>query len=94
MKISATSSGGFAGLAQHYEVDTEAGPAGKALELALKAHNYFAAPPATTPIGADLLRWTLSFDDAGQQRSVSFVEDGQAANLPWQELLAQIRAAA
>jgi hypothetical protein len=94
MKISATSSGGYAGLAQHYEVDTASGPAGKALEQALKAHNYFAAAPSTEPIGADLLRWTLTFDDAGQQRSVSFVEDGQPANAPWLELLAQIRAAA
>ncbi|WGG49477.1 hypothetical protein [Rugamonas sp. DEMB1] len=40
------------------------------------------------------MHWTLTFDDAGQQRSVSFVEDGQPANAPWQELLAQIRAAA
>lgn len=94
MKINATSSGGFAGLAQHYEVDTDASPAGRALEQALKTHNYFAAPPAAAPIGADLLQWTLTFDDAGRQRSVSFVEDGQPANAPWQELLAQIRAAA
>ena len=94
MKISATSSGGYAGLVQHFEVDTASSPAGKALEQALKAHNYFAAPPAAAPIGADLLSWTLTFDDAGQRRSVSFVEDGQPANAPWQELLAQIRAAA
>ena len=41
MKISATSSGGFAGLREHYEIDTEAHPAGHALEAALAGCGFF-----------------------------------------------------
>lgn len=96
MNISATGGGGFAGLEEHYQIDTATHPQGKALEAALAALDFFAAPADATPdsVGADLQRWRISVAAPdGRQHSVSFVEDGGAAGARWQSLLAQIRAA-
>jgi hypothetical protein len=41
MKITATGGGGFAGLSQHFEVDTDISPAGPALEAALASSGFF-----------------------------------------------------
>jgi hypothetical protein len=96
MNISATSSGGFAGLGEHYEIDTAASPQGKALEAALAGAGFFTARAAAQPetIGADLPRWRITVSDNGRQHTFSFVEDGSPASADWQTLLAQIRAAA
>ena len=56
MKIEATSSGGFAGLSEHYEIDTQASASGAALEAALAESGFFTAPAGTEAIGADP-RW-------------------------------------
>ncbi|HEV7814418.1 MAG TPA: protealysin inhibitor emfourin [Janthinobacterium sp.] len=95
MKITATGSGGFAGLSERYEIDTETSPAGKALEAALADSGFFAAPAQATPqhAGADLVRWTISVEYGGRQHAVSFVEDGSSDYERWQNLLAHIRAA-
>jgi hypothetical protein len=95
MKITATGAGGFAGLSQHLEVDTDTSPVGPALEAALASSGFFAAGDAggdgDAPIGADLGRWTITADDGRRRHSVSFVESGTP---PWQELLDLIRSAA
>ena len=95
MKITATSSGGFAGLTQRYTVDTEASPAGPALEAAVADLRFFdaaaaVAPPAT---GADMLSWTIAIEADGRRHSITFTQDGSAASAPWERLLAAIRAA-
>ena len=96
MKISATSSGGFAGLSEHYEIDTAASAKGKSLEAALAGSGFFAAKAdaASEVIGADIPRWTITVDADGRRHTLSFAEDGSAANGQWQNLVAQIRAAA
>lgn len=96
MNISATCSGGFAGLSEHYEIDTQTGVGGKALEALLAHIGFFAAAADATPdaIGADIPRWRISVRDGNRQHTVSFVEDGSAVGAPWQKLLAQIKAAA
>lgn len=96
MKISASGSGGYAGLSEHYEIDTDASPGGKALEAVLADTGFFAAAAdaGREPIGADLQRWRLTVTADGRRHTVSFVEDGSAANARWQNLLTQIRATA
>lgn len=92
MKITATGAGGFAGLSQHFEVNTETSPAGPALEAALASSGFFASNEGPgTPIGADLGRWTITVDDGRRRHSLSFVETGAP---PWQNLLDLIRSAA
>ncbi len=92
MKITATGSGGFAGLAQHFEVDTQTSPAGPALEAALASCGFFSASgDAGDALGADLGRWTITADDGRQRHSLSFVETGAP---PWQNLLDLIRSTA
>jgi hypothetical protein len=92
MKITATGAGGFAGLSQHFEVDTEISPAGPALEAALASSGFFAAAPgAEAPLGADLGHWTITADDGRRRHSLRFVETGAP---PWQDLLDLIRSAA
>jgi uncharacterized 2Fe-2S/4Fe-4S cluster protein (DUF4445 family) len=92
MKITASGGGGFAGLQQHFEVDTNASPAGPALEAALAASGFFASESAQNDaIGADLGHWTITADDGRQRHSISFIETGTP---PWQDLLDLIRSAA
>ena len=92
MKITATSGGGFAGLRQHFEVDTLTSPAGPALEAALASSGFFTSAENFLPqIGADLGHWTVTADDGRRRHSLSFVETGAP---PWQNLLDLIRSAA
>ena len=97
MKISASSSGGFAGLGEHYEIDTLAHPAGHALETALAGCDFFTAPPAndladSEPLGADIAQWRITVEAPGNQHTVTFAEDGSADMARWQQLLEKIRA--
>ncbi len=98
MKISATSSGGFAGLREHYEIDTRAHPAGQALEAALAGCGFFTALPASDmavdsePLGADIAQWRITVEAPDSQRTVTFAEDGGADSARWQSLVAKIRA--
>lgn len=95
MKISARSSGGFAGLSEQYEIDTQAHPAGPRLEAALASSGFFTQPPATDEqVGADIPRWQITVDAPTARRTITFAEDGSAENARWQQLLAQIRASA
>ena len=95
MKITATSSGGFAGLTQRHTVDTGSSPAGPALEAAVADLRFFDAAPAVAPpaTGADMLSWTITIEADGRRHSVTFTPDGGPATAPWQRLLAGIRAA-
>lgn len=94
MKISATAQGGFAGIGEHYEVDTSTHPGGKALEAALAGQQFFQAADGAPAVGADMRRWTITADDDGHVHSVSFYEDGRPDSQRWQSLLNHIRAAA
>ncbi len=95
MKITASNGGGFAGITRFHEVDTAVSPAGPALEAALAAAQFFAAPVAGEPeaIGADLSRWTITVDSGGRRHSVSFAEDGSPGSQRWRGLLDSILAA-
>ena len=97
MKITVRGGGGFAGLSEHYTVDTATSAAGRALEAAFEDSGFAAAAmgsrtaPAT---GADLMRWTITVDDGDRQQTLSFADDGKGDNARWFKLLAQIRATA
>jgi len=95
MIITATSSGGFAGLAQRHTVDTATSPAGPALAAAVAETGFFDAVPtvAATALGADLLRWTITIEADGRRHSVTFTQDGSPASAAWERLLARILAA-
>ncbi len=93
MKISASSSGGYAGQSEHFELDTHTHRNGKAIETLLGELDFFGATPPDV-IGADLSRWQLSVDDGHRRRTITFAEDGSAASAPWQNLLAGLRAQA
>ena len=95
MKISAHSSGGFAGLSEQYEIDTQAHPAGPGLEAALASSGFFTQPQATDEqIGADSPHWQITVDAPTARRTITIAEDGSAENARWQQLLTQIRASA
>ncbi|MFZ4876369.1 protealysin inhibitor emfourin [Janthinobacterium sp. Mn2066] len=94
MKISASSSGGFAGLHEHYEIDTQTHPAGHSLEAALASSGFFnGSQGGQGAVGADLVHWRITVDAPHARRTISFAEDGSAENTRWQDLVAQIRAA-
>lgn len=95
MKISARSSGGFAGLSEHYEIDTQAHPSGRSLEAALASSGFFThAQVAGMQVGADIPQWSITVDAPAARRTITFAEDGSAENARWQQLVAQIRASA
>ena len=95
MKISARSSGGFAGLSEQYDIDTQAHPAGPGLEAALARSGFFTHQQATgEQLGADIPRWRITVDAPTARHTITFAEDGSAENARWQQLLTQIRASA
>ncbi|OEZ48310.1 hypothetical protein JAB1_33650 [Janthinobacterium sp. MP5059B] len=95
MKISARSSGGFAGLSEQYDIDTQAHPDGPGLEAALASSGFFTHSQATgQQVGADIPQWQITVDAPTARRTITFAEDGSAENARWQQLLTQIRASA
>ncbi|MGK5067511.1 hypothetical protein D3C81_223100 [compost metagenome] len=95
MKISARSSGGFAGLSEQYEIDTQAHPAGPGLEAALASSGFFTHAQASgAQVGADIPQWHITVDAPTARRTITFAEDGSAENARWQALVAQLRASA
>ncbi len=93
MKISATCAGGFSGLTEHYEVDTERAPDGARLEALL--HQLAASAPAQVSVGTDLARWVITYDEGGARRTLAIVDDGAAAACPhFRGLIAHLRASA
>jgi hypothetical protein len=90
MKITARASGGFAGRAERFELDTGCHRDGRAIESLLERLDFFGALPAC-PVGADLLRWEITADDGLRCRTVTLVE-GSAPSAGWQALLDHLRA--
>ena len=88
MKISARACGGFAGLAEAYDLDTLAVPGGGELEDLLGRLDFFAAAPACS-IGADLPRWEITVEDGPRCHTVFVREDGSGGD--WQALLDGLR---
>ncbi len=64
MKITARASGGFAGRAERFELDTGCHRDGQAIESLLDRLDFFQAAPAC-PVGADQMEDSL--DPAGWQ---------------------------
>ncbi len=95
MKITATVSGGFAGLTETYQVDTLKNPSEgtRALEEAIEKIGFFQTETEWQKefIGADMMRWSITVRDGGREHTVSFVEDGSPASLDWQDLVSQIK---
>jgi hypothetical protein len=91
MKISARADGGFAGLAESYELDTTQLAMGADLEALLQRLDFFTAAPPS-PVGADLPRWDITVDDGARRHTVSVLDDGSGGE--WQDLLAHLRQAA
>jgi hypothetical protein len=90
MKISATGSGGFSGLREHYELDTGALDGGASIEAQLHALDFFGAAPPPA-VGADIGRWDITVADDGRRHTVTFADDGSPASAPWQALVSQLR---
>jgi hypothetical protein len=90
MKISARASGGFAGRAQRFELDTGRHRDGPAIETLLERLDFFGEAPAC-PVGADLVRWEITADDGQRCRTVTLAEGGMASS-GWEALLAHLRA--
>jgi hypothetical protein len=89
MKITARASGGFAGLPEHFELDTGCHRDGKAIESLLAHLDFFQATPAC-PVGADQIRWEITADDGARCRTVTMTEDGPGAP-GWQALIEHLR---
>lgn len=90
MKISARACGGFAGLAQSYDIDTASLAEGPALETLLRRLDFFEAAPSC-PVGADLPRWEITVEDGPRCHTVFLREDGSGGE--WQHLLDRLRLA-
>lgn len=91
MKISARACGGFAGLAEAYQLDTASLAEGPALETLLRRLDFFGVAPGCA-VGADLPRWEITVEDGPRCHTVFLREDGSDG--PWQHLLARLRHAA
>jgi len=91
MKISARACGGFAGLAEAYDLDTAAHPGGAELESLLGRLDFFSAAPVC-PLGADLPRWEITVEDGQRCHTVFVREDGSGGD--WQHLLDRLRTSA
>ena len=97
MKITARTSGGFAGLRDCFELDTACHADGQAIEGLLDQLDFFGALPQPA-LGADLVRWEITADDGRRRRTVVLHEDAipDAAAQPrgagWQALIAHLRA--
>jgi hypothetical protein len=90
MKITAKSSGGFAGGAECYELDTSCRPEGKSVESLLDHIDFFGATPGCS-IGADIPRWEITVDDGPRRHTVTLTEDKLATETGWQSLLQHLR---
>jgi hypothetical protein len=90
MKITAHATGGFAGRAEHFELDTGCHRDGRAIEMLVDALDFFAAAPASQ-VGADLVRWEITADDGQRCRTVTLAEGGLDA-AGWQALIEHLRA--
>ncbi len=91
MKISARACGGFAGLAESYELDTAHLTNGPALETLLRRLDFFGADPECA-VGADLPRWEITVEDGKRCHTVFLREDGSGGE--WQHLLEHLRRSA
>ena len=91
MKISARACGGFAGLAEAYDLDTALHPGGGELEALLGRLDFFSAAPEC-PVGADLPRWEITVEDGLRCHTVFVREDGSGGD--WQSLLNRLRTGA
>ena len=91
MKISARACGGFAGLAEAYDLDTARHPEGGELEGLLRRLDFFSSAPSC-PVGADLPRWEITVEDGQRCHTVFVREDGSGGD--WQTLLDRLRASA
>lgn len=98
MKITASISGGFAGISESYQIDTTKNPseAARSLESALEKIGFFEHKKALQPdlVGADMMRWTIEVSDGQRRNTVSFVEDGSAGISEWRNLIDKIKALA
>jgi hypothetical protein len=90
MKITARASGGLAGRAERFELDTGCHRDGRAIESLLDRLDFFGAAPAC-PVGADLLRWEITADDGQRRRTVALAEDA-VPSAAWQALIDHLRA--
>ncbi len=91
MKISARACGGFAGLAEAYDLDTAFHPVGGEFEDLVQRLDFFSATPSC-PIGADLPRWEITVEDGQRCHTVFLREDGSGGD--WQALLDRLRTTA
>ena len=90
MKISATGSGGFSGMREHYELDTGELDQGASIEALLHSLDFFGAAPPPA-LGADIGRWDITVADGARRHTVTFAEDGSPDAAPWQALVSQLR---
>jgi hypothetical protein len=91
MKITARTSGGFAGLRDCFELDTACHAEGRAIEALLDQLDFFGARPQPVA-GADLVRWEITADDGRRRRTVVLHEDAAPDAGGWQALFAHLRA--
>ena len=95
MKITARTSGGFAGRSDCFELDTGCRADGAAIESLLQRLDFFGAEPLPA-LGADLVRWEITADDGRRCHTVVLHEDrpDPADAAGWQALIAHLRAGA
>jgi hypothetical protein len=91
MRITASASGGFGGRTERLALDTGAHVDGRAIEALLARLDFFGAPAAPCPVGADIRRWEITADDGRQCRTLVLAEDGAPTFSQWQALLAYLR---
>jgi len=91
MKITARASGGFSGRTEQVELDTGCRADGQAIEALLARLDFFGAPAAPCPVGADIRCWEITADDGQRCRTLVLAEDGAPSFAPWHALLDHLR---
>jgi hypothetical protein len=91
MRITARASGGFSGRTEQVELNTAARADGPAIEALLARLDFFEAPAAACPVGADIRRWEITADDGRRCRTLVLAEDGAPSFARWQALLDHLR---
>jgi len=91
MRILARASGGFSGRSEDLELDTAFHADGAAIEALLARLDFFGAPAADCPVGADIRHWRITVEDGQRCRTLVLAEDGAPTFARWQALLAHLR---
>ena len=96
MKVTVKRSGGYAGISDSFNVDTEKidGAARQQIEQMVQSIGFFSFPADAAGVGADLMRYEITVDDGHRQHTLAFSDDGSPQTEPLKRLVEKLSEAA